>query len=222
MALAFPLSIDAFFGGLRVRTCSFHLPPAVKGSGLTGDGDILTANRGQRLFRGTIALRKGDFNEGSAAEALIDTLGEAGRTFFVYPITKPRPAKVVKGSAMDTALQAASVTIKAIASNNRDLELEGLPPGLVLSVGDYLSFQYGESPVRYALHRLARGGTANGGGVAAVEASNFIRDGAEAGLAVQLIRPFCKAVVKPASVQPGMAATVFIDGIAFDWQQTLR
>lgn len=222
MALTFPLSLDAFFGGLRVKSCSFHLPPAVKGSGLTGDGDVLTASRGARLWRGTITLRKCSFAEGEAAKALIDTLGEAGRSFFVYNIAKPRPATVAPGSAMDTALQAATVTLKAIASNNRDVEIQGLPAGLELSAGDYFGFPYGETPTRYALHRLAGGGTANGGGVAAVEASSFIRDGAEAGQAVSLIRPACKAVIVPGSVQPGTASGVFLEGIAFDWQQTLR
>lgn len=153
---------------------------------------------------------------------LIDTLGEAGRSFFVYNITKPRPATVAAGSADDIALQAATVTIKTVASNNRDLELQGLPAGLALSGGDYLGFAYGESPTRYALHRLARGGTANVGGVAAVETSSFLRDGAEADLAVSLIRPACKAVIVPGSVQPGTASGVFLEGISFNWRQTLR
>jgi len=222
MALAFPLAVADFFGGLRVKSCSFHLPPSVAGSGVTGAGEILTANRGQRLWQGTIGLRKCRFDEGEAAMGLIDTLGEAGRSFFVYNIMKPRPAKAPLGSAMDTALQAATVTIKTIASNNRDLELQGLPGGLELIPGDCLGFAYGEAPTRYALHRLARGGIASGGGVAAVEASSFLRDGAEAGLEVRLIRPFCKAVIVPGSVQSGTASGVFVEGIAFNWRQTLR
>ncbi len=222
MALSFPLAVDDFFGGLRVKSCTFHLPPAAMSSGVTGAGEILTANRGQRLWQGTITLRKCSFNEGEAAMALIDTLGESGRSFFVYNTMKPRPALAPIGSAMDIALQAATVTLKTIVSNNRELELQGLPNGLAISPGDQLGFPYGENPTRYALHRLARGGVANGGGVAAVESSSFLRAGAEAGRPVQLIRPACKAVIVPGSVQPGTAAGVFVEGISFNWRQTLR
>lgn len=65
--------------------------------------------------------------------------------------------------------------LASVNANNKALALSGLAAGQVISVGDYLSFEYGS---RRALHRAAETVTANGSGVTAqFEVRPHIRSG---------------------------------------------
>lgn len=93
-----------------------------------------------------------------------------------------------------------------------------------LSRGDLrrLSFAYGD-PARYALHQIVTATvTANGSGLTPLfEVVPNIRPGAATGLAVVLIRPFCKALILPQRSRPGLSRGLHTSGLAFDWGQTL-
>jgi hypothetical protein len=104
----------------------------------------------------------------------------------------------------------------------RELRVTGLPSGYVLSAGDMLSFQYGASPVRYALHRIVVGGTASSGGLTPMlEVVPNLRAGAVAGLTISLIRPACKARLLPDPTY-GAGRQALSRGASFDFIQTLR
>lgn len=218
MPLTFPLSLADFFGDLRVQSITFDLPESMVATGVTGSGDILTADLGSRLWSGEVQLGPMYYDEAEEVSAKLSTLRQAGRSFFVYNMAKPGPRMDREGAI----LGAATPQIKSVASNNRELTLKGLPVGYVLSPGDYIGFTYGSSPTRYALHDLVTGGAANGSGEVTVEVSSFIRAGAAANAAVTLIKPYCKAVLVPGSISRGQAAGQFITGIKFGWRQTLR
>ena len=87
-----------------------------------------------------------------------------------------------------------------------------------------LSFTYGSGPTRYALHRIVSDTVvANGSGVTPLfEVVPHIRPGAATSTAVELIRPYCKAIIIPGSVQAGTARKSKVRGLSFEIIQTLR
>ena len=218
MARNFPRSAASFFAGLAVKSCTFDLDEAMEESGRTGKGEVLTADTGARLWGGTVTLARMNFDDAAAAKALCSTLRQAGRSFYVYDLTKQAPRKDLTG----VLLGAATPTLASIASDNRVIGLAGLPAAYPLSVGDYLAFPYGTSPVRYALHQLAVGANASGAGAATIEVSSFIREGAVTGVAITLLKAFCKAQIVPGTFNPGVAEDNSVTGMSFNWRQTLR
>lgn len=217
MALTFPLGIDTFFGGLGVSSATFWLPESLEMS-RSGSGEILTADLGARLWSGSISLRPLRHDFASGIEAKLSALRQAGRSFFVHDRRHCSPAADHGG----VILGAATPVVASVAANNRDLTISGLPAGYVLSDGDHLSFTYGGSPLRYALHQIVVGDTADGAGEITVEVTPHIRPGVSAGAAVTLVRPFCKALIVPGSTSPASASGHISTGITFDFIQTLR
>jgi hypothetical protein len=220
MALTFPLTLDTLFEGLidSIEVSAFDLPDNVEGSGLTGAGEVLTADAGPRLWQGEIEIARRPHVTSEEIKARLDLLRYAGRSFLIFNPVKAFPKLDPTGAV----LGAAQPKIQSLPGNNRELVLYDLPAAYALSVGDYLGFSYGTNPVRRALHRLAVGGVASSGGVVTVEASSFIRNGATAGTVVTLIKPVIKAVIVPGSVSEGKSRRMFTDGIKFSWRQTLR
>ena len=217
MALIFPLSFSYFLEKLKVQSQSFDLPESLLATGTTGTGDILTADIGTRLWTGEVQLAPMPYDEAEGVSAVISVLRQAGRSFFVRNLVKSGPRFDPEGAL----LSGFTPKIEAVVSN-RELALKGLPPGYVLSPGDYLGFSYGSGPVRHALHDIVTGGAASSGGKLTVEVSNFLRPGAAAEAEITLIKPVCKAVLVPGSASRGTAAGQYITGIAFKWRQTLR
>ncbi len=219
MALTYPLALATFADTLLVSDMTFHLPEIVQMSRTAG-GDVLTADLGERLWRGRITLGRMTRTEVGRPEVLMDLLRQAGRSFLIYDRYRTNPLLDPAG----TILGAASVIILALGGDARELSLAGLPAGYTLSAGDYLSFDYGTSPVRRALHRVVPATVvANGSGQTALfEITPSIRPGASAGAAVALNKAWCKAVMIPGSIEAATRESVMTDGLAFDWTQSLR
>ncbi|WP_420023356.1 hypothetical protein ACN9JG_01530 [Cereibacter azotoformans] len=218
MAYSFPLTRADFFAGLTIETCTFDLPEVVEIS-RTAAGEVLTADLGPRLWRGRITLPYLTHEEAEAVKAKLHLVRGGGASLLVYPPQKPHPAKDPGGAI----IAGTSPTLAAIAANNREIQITGLPAGYVLSPGDFLSFTYGSNPTRRALHQVVTGAVASAGGsTPAFEVVPAIRPGAATGAAVVLNKPFCKAVVVPGTVNAGIAAGLYTTGISFSWQQTLR
>ncbi|AXQ94020.1 hypothetical protein LV780_09555 [Cereibacter azotoformans] len=217
MAYTFPLTRADFFAGLTIETCTFDLPEVVEIS-RTAAGEVLTADLGPRLWRGRITLPFLTHAEAEAVKAKLHLVRGGGASLLVYPPQKPAPVIDPTGAV----LGGASPAINALSAN-REMKLEGLPVGYRISEGDFLSFAYGSNPTRRALHQAVTAGTASGSGITNFfEVVPAIRPGAAIGAAVTLIKPYCKAVVIPGSVNPGIAAGLYTSGISFAWQQTLR
>lgn len=215
MALTFPLAAADFFAGLRPRESTFHLPANMSVSRTRG-GAIRTAARGERLWTARVTLRTEGRSEASATAALVSVLSEPGRSFFAHPVPMSAPRRDPHG----TALAGYTPSIHTLAPGGRELRLAGLPPGYVLSVGDFLSFTYGSNPTRYALHQVVTPSIAAGSGITPLtEVTPPVRAGAATGAAVVLVRPFMKAVLIPGD--PGRAGLKFVDGLTLDFIQTL-
>src|SRR5690606_30781378 len=94
--------------------------------------------------------------------------------------------------------------------------------------GDYLSFQYGSSPTRYALHQIM---ISNAQGWIQFNASNEtamfevtpnIRVGYALETTVRLVEPTFKAIIVPESSNLGRSGQRETSGISFTLLQTLR
>lgn len=217
MALTYPLSLEQFFGKLPLIACDFTLPEVTVYSRTRG-GEVLRAEVGVRLWQGAAFLRPLSHSDASESLARISLLGGAGASFLASPWPKCGPRLDPGGST----LGASAPVIHALAGNNRELRIAGLPAGYALSDGDYLSFTYGSSPVRYGFHQIVVGGVADGAGLTPlIEVIPHIRPGATAGLAVAFVRSVIKAVIVPGSIQHGQMAGNRRDGISFEFVQTL-
>lgn len=216
MALTFPLSLDGFFASLGIARMTFDLDEAVTYSE-TGGGEILTALRGEPLWKGSVTLSPSRLVSTEAIRAKIDVLRRPGSTFFVeHPFMR-----LPQADPTGANLIGATVTVSALAGNARELSIGGLPAFYRISEGDHFSVAYGANAAKRAYFRVVTGASASGGVAANIEVAPLIPAGIQVGDAVQLIRPALKAIMVPGSyrgpsINPGRIAGDF----GFDWVQT--
>ncbi|WP_370267416.1 hypothetical protein [Nioella sp.] len=195
MALNFPLALDEFFAGLPVAECEFHLPASLAISRTRG-GSIKTARLAERLWTGKVTLALQEPGDAAAVDAKISALLEPGRTFFVHPFPFSYPQADPDGAGLAGALP----VLHSVTIGGREIRISGLPAGYVLRAGDMLSFTYGMSPPRYALHRIVADAIADNAGLTpALELTPPIRPGAREGAAIHFVRPLTKAVLLPSA-----------------------
>ena len=219
MAVSFPLSTATFMDQLLIKTIKFECPEQVEAN-TTGGGELLRADLAPMLWQGDVRFGVMLLTEATMAEGLLDLLRGPARSFYAYDTRRPAPLLDPTGSV----LGASAPTLHTIGANNRDIRLQGLPNGYRLSRGDYLSFDYGSSPVRRALHRVFTSlvTTATGGITPTFEITPPLRAGAAVGAAVTLLKASCKAVIIPNSIDTGTTSKTVNDGMAFKFSQTLR
>lgn len=218
-ALTYPLALATFADSLLVSQNSFSLPEQVQASRTAG-GEQLSADVGERLWTGQIMLGRMTKAEAGRPEVLIDLIRQTGRSFLMYDRFRPNPLL----DPLGTILGAAAVTILALGGDARELSLAGLTVGYTLSAGDYLSFAYGASPVRQALHRVVNTiVVANGSGQTPLfEVTPALRPGAAAATPVQLKKAYCKAVAIYGSIEEATRQSTMTEGLGFSWVQSLR
>lgn len=218
MAIGLFLTLAQFYDLLPISEERFDLTESVEWGETTG-GEILASAYGPRLWQGSISVMTHSVLNADDIVSRAELMREAGAAFLVSPRHLPGPQNDKTGAI----LGAATPTITFINANNRDISIGGLPAGYVLLRGDFLSFQYGTSPIRYALHRVVTSVTANGSGiVGSIELSPLIRPGATTGIALQLIKPTCKAKLIPGTFEPQSHAYRPRNGFTLQWRQTLR
>ncbi len=205
-----------FFGGLKVTNVMIMLSDPQEISRL-GDGSILKASLGAALWAGEASLPSGPHCLQSEAEVRLARLMRAGETLLVYDPRSNGPASDPGGAI----LGASTPTIHTLDADNRRIRIQGCPPGYQLSVGDWIGWIYGSSPVRYAAHRIETAVVADGSGLTPLFAVEpFIRTGVTLGTGVNLIRPPFKAVLTATDYGAGRARVS--QGPSFSFIQTLR
>ncbi|SHI91104.1 hypothetical protein [Wenxinia saemankumensis] len=203
----FPVPLSGFFADLGRLSVVFDLAEAVETSELTG-GEILCASVGPRLWQGSVTVLPYRSAALERAAARLRRLQDPDASFLVMPPHMQRPGQP-------------AATIGGI-QNGRELRLN-MTPGATVRAGEFLSFSYGSSPVRRALHQVLQDATAASGGLTPwVEVTPAIRPGATVGAAVELARPVCKAVIVPSSLSPAAFMAGRGNDLSFAWRQTLR
>jgi hypothetical protein len=216
MAQVYPMSVSAFFEGLKVMRASFDLPHNQLITRSAG-GDVMRAELGARLWRVQLELSPARHRSAEQIRAKLHLLRQPSASLLI----RPKPCFAPAYDPTGTLLGSSAVVLHTVQSNLRDIRLGGLPSGYTLTPGDYLSFTYGTDPTRYAFHQVVSGAVASSGGVTPdFEVIPPIRPGYAIGEPVRLMKPWMKVVLVEATT--GSAGRAVTDGLSLTLQQTLR
>lgn len=204
---------------LTIVGMSFPPQPMIEVSPLRS-GRQISKDLGPTLWRGHYQSSRMRPDKAGIARAWYDTLLSI-EEFYGYDKLRQYPLAysngwgglLVSGSPFSGAGQLVSVN-----ANNKEMTIDHLPIGFVLSPGDYLAYDYATS--LRALHRCSAAATANGSGQSTVEVRPHIRPGFTAGAAIQFYRAAARMIILPGSYQEDIVARVFTT-ISFDAIQSL-
>lgn len=219
MIRTYPLPIEDFIEALPIKSISFDLSSAATSSQTEG-GELISTDTGIRLWQGEVTLGRMTRPEARNAMALIDMAHAPAASFMIYDTTAPYPLNDPNG----TNISGATPNIQTLYPDEAQLlQFKDFPAGYTLSVGDYVAFEYGSDPVRFALHRFQTPVSAAQTGITAqVEVMPPLQPGAAIDMPVTVSRPSCKAKIIPGSVQTGRQDRFMRDGVSFRFVQTLR
>jgi hypothetical protein len=190
MAITFPRTIpDALSHRLASQT--FTLKPMLEVTPLR-HGRQIAADLGPSLWMLDWQSATVRSNVLGVARAWLDTLSST-KEFYGFDMYRQRPLVYAAGFPVGFT---GACTLTSVSAPY-GVVLGGLPAGLILSPGDYLSFDYNSGANR-ALHRIAAGGTASGGAVT-LEVRPEIRSGYAGGAAVSLYRASARMLIIPDS-----------------------
>lgn len=204
-ALAFPLAAADLADLMMVETATWTLSESQELSEF-GDGEPLAHDLGPRLWNVECSSVAADIDTIEGLRATFNTLDGAIQSFYLYDPRRPYPSTDPNGAL----LAAATVTIKSIEANRKELSLEGLPADFVLPKSTFLSVTAGD-PSRTALLQLAAAVTADGDGeTGPVELRPHLRSWIAAEAAVTLLKPVAKVKLLPKSV-----SVVHVTGVTY-------
>lgn len=226
MTIAFPRALPAELLA-RMSTCLFSFD-YMQDIAPTRGGVNIVRDLGPALWHASFQSALLVPNSFKIVEGWLDSLGGSVNTFYGYDLARTYAINYPNGyAALNRAnsggsFSAGTVLLAAVAGDNVTATLGSigapattLPAGFVMSVGDYLAFDY-NSGISRALHRVVAGGTADTNGVLAIEVRPQIRAG-WSGSSVQLATPSGKFLVLPGSVkkssQQGWGTTVAFEGV---------
>lgn len=218
MAISFPASLANFFNLLPINSGALELMENYEAEE-TGNGEILTADLGQRLWEMSVTIRKGSYDEIEDVRALLNVFRAAGASFFAFPIPRNFPRFDPTGSILGSNVP----KLHTVNANNRDIRLSSLPNGYRIARGDFLSFSYGANPTRHALHQVVNSVVAadSSGLTPLFEVRPAIRPGFTLNSNVKLTKPEFKAFIVPGSGNLGTSSQQQTSGVSFTIRQTL-
>lgn len=221
--LTSPLTLAQFFDSPLITGVAMSCAlPDNRRFNKTAGGLVISSERGARLWQGSIKMAPLPHVDASEVDALMALVTGSGMAFLMYDSRSEYPRYDPTGSILG-----ATVPILAGVQVNRvDIGLSGLPVGYQIRPGDTLAFTYGASPVRYAMHRVIVGRTANGSGVTGtgIQVVPPLRTGYTVGVTqVTLIKsPMVAQVVPGSYVPPEYEKGAVSSPGSFDFMQTLR
>lgn len=202
------LSLATVFARLPIASVEWDIRRNDQLAGL-GSGDVMQTELADPVWSAAVTLGRGLHDELKQAAALIRRLHGAKQPFFMCDPTSLFPQADPKG----LTLGAAAVTVRAVSANRSILQLQGLPAGYVLTIGDKLQIAYAGG--RHAFHEVAETAAATVGGQLDVQVFPFLPFSLAIGLAVTLKQPACPVVVDPATHRPGTARRSITEGAGF-------
>lgn len=193
MALSFPLNFLPDFPGWSTQfDLQWRKEQSRQGNGATRKKDL-----GTPLWRAKYQTR--DLFRPSDLDywrAVLNSMDGGEATFRGYNIARSFPILYPNGSwPTGVSFDGESATVHTVGVNNKSLRIDLLPAGYTISVGDFLSIEYG-SPTKYFLCQAVESATADGSGVTP---TFEVRPHLPVGLAVDGIvrvkRPFCEMTI---------------------------
>lgn len=211
--IQFPLAMP---DELRVLTPQLTLHPLVQSSpSITRGGTAYATELGPAIWRGAWASGPLTEREIGCVRAWLDALGATG-AFWGFDHGRPRPLVYLRGWP---AGMSPTGTLQSVASGVV-LTISGLTPGMEVSPGDYLAFDYGAGPSR-ALHRVSAGAVVQADTVLQVEVRPHIRVGWGAGTTVYFERPSARMIVRPDTIKDTPPSRTYGGRISFEAVQSL-
>lgn len=209
-------TLAQFFDKLRIL--DFTLSPSQSLiTSQTGGGDILTAEMGPRLWRGSITLAPASHESARVQAGLVAEMMNAGAKFEVIDKKNQFPLRDPTGSVNGTRTPAIGG-----GSSGKTFVITGAAPGYVLSPGDRFSFRIGGK--RY-FNEVMTQTTANASGTfGALPVMLPIRGSgaAYADAVVNFKRPALIAQIVPGSVSPFRTNLTHSEGMSFEFVQVLK
>lgn len=217
-----PLPLVTLFDNplFGVSTMSCALPDNRRFNKTAG-GLVIASERGARLWQGSIQMTPLPHADAAEIDALMSLVTGSGMSFLMYDGRSAYPRNDPTGSILGASVPILSF----VAANRSDINITGLPAGYVLSAGDTISYTYGSTPVRYAMHRVVTRRVASGvGAIAAMQLNPPLRLGYTVGTTtLDLIKSPMVANVIPGSYSPpNYQSGVISTPGSFDFMQTLR
>lgn len=223
-----PLPAEEFVDLFHVSEATFTPARFDEYSGLRS-GQPLKAELASPLWRADITTTIVRNDDGEALAALFEALEHPGRDFFIYNPRKVGPRLDPDGDLLlgrpylhtslawddgliwnnampwGGAFPVPAPTIHSVAENNRELRIQGLLAGYVLSRGDMVAFDYGPpEQMRRALHRVVDMLVTTGpdGITPLFEVYPFVRPGWASGNPVHILLPSMRATLVPGTYRP--------------------
>lgn len=208
MAFGSILGLADFQDLLRMASVTFD--PQVRGSTLSlGGGEDITAFQGYPLWGGAIQLSPEYHADSEADLALLRRLNRTGQFFTLTP-----PHMQNQGAAVGQIYSSSAANLIAIG---------GVTSGREFKRGEFFSFTFGSSPVKYALHQFAEDAVADSvGNTPEVEIEPPLQPGWTVGTEVRFSRPICKAKLVGGSLVGPNNRPVIAAGTSLQWVQTFR
>lgn len=155
---------------------------------------------GSALWQATYTTVPLLLRDALAFEAALNSLDGVINVFEAGDLRARYPRAYPAGVFSDTGV------LNSVNANNKALSLKSLPPGFILSAGDYLAFNYGTSR---ALHQIVESVTADiGGNTTEFEVRPHIRPGFALNSAVILKNPNGQFTLLPNSVSSALNSKV--------------
>lgn len=192
MAVSFPFDLLANFPGWSTE---YELLRREEQSRTAG-GVTVVKDMGDPLWQAAYTSTSLKPNELDYWRARLDALDGGQQTFLAYPLSRCFPIRYPNGSwPSGSSFNGNSATVGSINANNKQLTINGLPAGFVLSVGDMIRIGSRN------LHRVVAGVTANGSGIATnVEVRPHFWPETGPGDAVSVKKPYCRMTIVPGSI----------------------
>ncbi len=209
MAISFPRDLPS----MRFSQSEFRLEDQ-QSTALTGGGNPNAAELGPRLWRARFTTAKLGAAEAADWEAWLASLRGGLRMFKAIPPGRRYPRAHAAGFGAFSGFSGTG-TPSAIGSARDAITISGLPSGLTLSAGDYLSVPGGS---RQLLHLITEGASVSAGALT-VGIEPVLRADLTTGITVRLASPWCEMVLVGAPSQTRDRTLVL--SIGFEARQVL-
>lgn len=193
MAITYPLPVS-FFDEFPGWTTEFDLMWRQEQSRTTG-GRTIVKDMGSPLWRMSVQSKSLKPNELDYWRARLNGLENGLKTFRAFPKSRCFPIAYPNGSWPTGSAFSGTAQVASIAANRKTISESGLPPGFVVSVGDFI--QIGEND----LHQVMEPAVASAGGTTGqFELRPHLWPGVVAPRAAIVKQPSCLMAIVPGSV----------------------